>query len=47
MVMRWVISEGKAGEPDKNDLYEGHCGQTSQHIILIQHVYSQKRGHMQ
>lgn len=35
-----------AGEPVRNDLFEGHCGQTSQHIILIQDVYSQKRGHI-
>lgn len=47
MVMRKVIREAMAGEPVRNYLYEGHCGQTSQHIILIQDVYSQKRGHMQ
>lgn len=40
MVMRRVISEAEAGEPVTNDLYEGHCGQTSQGIILMQDVYS-------
>lgn len=42
--MRRVISEAEAGEPVTNDLYEGHCGQRSQGIILMQDVYSKKKG---
>lgn len=47
MVMRWVIRTAEAAEPVRNDLHEGHCGQKSRPIILMQDVYSQKRGHMQ